>query len=103
MEQYWHANELQTTQMQQRRENPEYVRHKRNLVRWRAQLNGRIPMGRQTEAGLKAKIKQALYERSQLPCYLPRKAMYYCRYADDYAVILCNYSKADAQHLKQAM
>jgi len=103
MEHHWQANKLQTTQEQQKRANPEYARHKRNLVRWRAQLNGRIPMGRQTEIGLKAKIKQALQERSRLPCYLPRKAIYYCRYADDYAVILCSYSKAEAQQLKEAM
>src|SRR5216684_5456768 len=73
MEHHWQANKLQTIQEQQKRANPEYARHKRNLVRWRAQLNGRIPMGRQTEIGLKAKIKQALQERSRLPCYLPRK------------------------------
>jgi group II intron reverse transcriptase/maturase len=103
MENHWQANRLQTNQEQQKRANPEYARHKRNLVRWRAQLNGRIPMGRQTEEGLKAKIKQALHERSRIPCYLPRKAIYYCRYADDYTVILCSYSKADAQQLKEEM
>lgn len=103
MENHWQANKLQTTQEQQKRANPEYARHKRNLVRWRAQLAGRIPMGRQTEAGLKAKIKQALHERSRLPCYLPRKAIYYCRYADDYTLVLNSYSKAEAQQLKEAM
>jgi len=103
MENHWQANQPQTTREQQRRENPEYARHKRNLVRWRAQLAGRIPMGRQTEEGLKAKIKQALHERKRLPSRLNRKALYYCRYADDYTVILCNYSKAEAQQLKTAM
>lgn len=27
----------------------------------------------------------------------------YCRYADDYLLILCQYSKAEAQHLKEEM
>ena len=43
---------------------PDYARHKRNLVRWRAQLHGRIPMGRQTPEGLRAKIKHALARES---------------------------------------
>src|SRR5260221_13151937 len=37
MENHWQANKLQTTQEQQKRANPEYARHKRNLVRWRPQ------------------------------------------------------------------
>lgn len=33
----------------------------------------------------------------------PRRMISYCRYADDYLLILCQYSKAEAQHLKEEM
>jgi group II intron reverse transcriptase/maturase len=104
MEDHWQANPSPlTSRQQQARVNPEYARHKRNLSRWRAQLSGRIPMGRQTKEGLRRKIQEAVAERKKVPCYLPRQVIYYCRYADDYAVILCNYSKEDARCLKRAM
>jgi len=92
-----------TAKQQQARMNPEYARHKRNLVRWRAQLNGRIPLGRQTPAGLRHKIKQALAARKRVPCNLPRRVIHYCRFADDCIVIMGGYAKAEAQQLKQAM
>lgn len=60
-------------------------------------------LGRQTKEGLKCKISSALKERKQIPSCLPRQAIYYCRYADDYLVVLCHYAKDDAQQLKQAM
>jgi group II intron reverse transcriptase/maturase len=104
MEDHWQANPPPlTSRQQQARMNPEYARLKQNLKRWRAQLSGRMPMGRQTREGLRRKIKEAIAERKKVPCYLPRQAMYYCRYADDYAVVLCNYSKKDARCLKGAM
>ena len=104
MEDHWQANPAPlTSKQQQARMNPEYARHKRNLNRWRAQLNGRIPIGHQTEQGLKGKIKEALAERKRIPCLLPRQARYYCRYADDYVVVLCNHSKEEARHLKEAI
>src|SRR5437870_1434928 len=104
MEEYWHANPPPLTkQEQQARNTPEYARHKRNLVRWRAQLAGRIPLGRQTPDGLRAKIRAALAARQQVPSVRPRRMIAYCRYADDYVVVLCQHSKAEAQHLKEAM
>jgi group II intron reverse transcriptase/maturase len=104
MEDYWQANPLPLTSKQkQARANPEYARLGSNLRRWRAQLKGRIPMGRQTKEGLRAKIKEATAARKRIPCYRPRKVIYFCRYADDYVAVLCNYSKAEAQDLKQAM
>jgi group II intron reverse transcriptase/maturase len=104
LEDHWQANPPPLTQKQQNaRANPAYARHKRNLVRWRAQLHGRIPMGRQTPEGLRAKMKQALAARKQVPSVFPRRMISYCRYADDYVVVLCQHSKAEAQHLKTAM
>jgi RNA-directed DNA polymerase len=103
MEEHWQANPIQTKKQQQARLNPEYVRLKSRIYRWRAQLEGRIPMGRQTIEGLKSKLKEAIAERKRILCLLPKQAIYYCRYADDYMVMLCNYSKEDAQNLKEAM
>jgi hypothetical protein len=104
MEDHQHANPPPLTKAQQQaRANPEYARLKRNLVRWRAQLNGRIPMGRQTPEGLRRKIKEAVAARKSVPCYRPRQGIYYCRFADDYDVILCGYAKHQAQQLKTEM
>jgi RNA-directed DNA polymerase len=103
LEDHWQANAPTAPAQQNKRANPEYARHKRNLVRWRAQLNGRIPLGRQTPEGLRRKIEAALKARKRLPSYQPRRAVYYCRYADDYVLVLCSHSKAEAQQLKQAI
>src|SRR6266516_5638056 len=74
MEDQWQANPPPLTAKQQNaRVNPEYARHKRNLVRWRAQLAGRIPIGRQTPEGLRTKIQAALTARKRLPSVLPRR------------------------------
>lgn len=104
MEKQWQVNPPpQTNKEQYARMNPAYARLNGNLYRWRAQLDGRKPMGCQTKEGLIHKIKTALAERKKTPCLLPRQVIYYCRYADDYVVILCNYTKEDARCLKQAM
>jgi group II intron reverse transcriptase/maturase len=104
LEEHWQANPPPLTAKQQHaRANREYARHKRNLVRWRAQLHGRIPMGRQTLEGLRAKITHALAARKRVPSVTPRRLLSYCRYADDYVVVLCQHTKAEAQHLKAAM
>ena len=104
LEDHWKANPPRLSRKQQdARATPEYARHKRNLVRWRAQLAGRIPMGRQTPEGLRLKIKQALEARARIPSVRPRRMISFCRYADDYVVVLCQYSKAEAQQLKEAM
>ncbi len=104
IEQRWQANPPPLTKRQQdARINPEYARHKRNLVRWRGQLAGRIPQGRQTPEGLQIKIKAALAARKGVPSVQPRRIISYCRYADDYSLVLCQHSKAEAQDLKEAM
>jgi group II intron reverse transcriptase/maturase len=104
LEDSWHANPPPlTAKQQQARTNPAYARHKRNLVRWRAQLHGRIPLGRQTPEGLRGKITQTLAARKRVPSVLPRRLISYCRFADDYVVVLCQHTKAEAQHLKDAM
>jgi retron-type reverse transcriptase len=104
MEDYWHANPApETAQQRYARTNPEYQRHTNNLKRWRAQLAGRRPLGRQTPEVLRAQIQAAFTARKGVPSVFPRRHLAYCRYADDYAVVLCQYSKAEAQDLKRAM
>jgi retron-type reverse transcriptase len=84
LEGHWQANPPPLTAKQQHaRPNPEYARHKRNLVRWRAQWRGRMPRGRQTLEGWRSKIKHALRARHQIPSVLPRRIISYCRWADD--------------------
>src|SRR5260370_24294332 len=104
MEDHWHPTPPPlTAQQQQARVPTEYARHKRNLVRWRAQLTGRIPLGRQTPEGLRDKIQVPPAARKPLPSVHPRHLISYSRYADDYVVVLCQHSKAEAQALKTAM
>jgi hypothetical protein len=104
MEDHWHANPApETAQQRQARTNLEYKRHTEHLRRWRAQLAGRRPLGRQTPEGLRAKIQAALIARKRMPSVFPRQRLAYCRYADDYTVVLCQYSKAEAHDLKRAM
>lgn len=104
LEEKWQANlPPETPKQQQARMNPEYNRLRSRIYRWRAQLDGRIPLGRQTREGLKGKIEEALKTKKRMRCLLPRQVIYFCRYADDYIVILVGYSRADAQRLKEAM
>src|SRR5258708_23432412 len=60
LEDQWQANPPALTRKQQyARATPEYPWHKRNLVRWRAQLARRLSMGAQTPNGPPIKIQQA--------------------------------------------
>lgn len=104
MEDHWRANPpAQTSKQREARRNPDYVRLKSQLYRWRAKLDRRAPMGHDNPEDLKRKIKEAIEQRKSVPTFLPRQALFFQRYADDYVVILCNYSKEDACCLKQAM
>jgi retron-type reverse transcriptase len=104
LEDAWHAHPPPLTAKQpQARTNPEYARHKRNLVRWRAQWHGRMPLGRQTPEGLRSKITQTLAARKRVPSVCPRRLLSYGRFADDYVVVLCQHTQAEAQSLQDAM
>jgi hypothetical protein len=52
LEERWQAHPPPlTAQQQHARVTREYARHQRHLGRWRAQLPGRMPMGRQPPEG----------------------------------------------------
>jgi len=98
MEDQWHANAPVV-----HRVHPDYARHMNNLSRWRGQLQGRRPMGRQTVDELRRKIAQAKAASQRVPSYAPRQTLSFCRFADDYVVVMGRYAKADARRLKDAM
>lgn len=51
-------------------------------------------------AALRQELREKLRLRKLQPRSLPRKVTYYTRYADDFVVVLCNASKAEAQQWK---
>lgn len=93
-----------TSQEQNARSNPEYRRLHNRIVVIRRYLDGKQPIPNQTTAET---LSQELHEKLRLrrlqPRLLPRRAIYYTRYADDFAVILCNMSKTEAQQLKATL
>lgn len=58
-------------------------------------------MGRQTPESWRAKSKEALAARAQIPSVHPQRMISFYRYADDSLVVLCQYSKTEALHLKE--
>ena len=104
LEEQWQANPpLLTKQQPYTRAHPEDVRPQRNLVRGRAQLHGRLPMGRQTPEGVRAKMPQTRIARKQVASVVPRRRISSGRFADDDGVVLWQHSKPEAQPRKTAM
>jgi len=105
LEQEWGANPPPLTPQQQNaRSNPEYMRLHRRIVAIRNCLDGKRPIPKHTTAEeLRQELREKLHRRSLQPCLLPRRVIYYTRYADDFAVILCNTSKEEARQLKTAI
>jgi hypothetical protein len=94
----------QTPDEMNARSNPEYMRLHYRIVDIRRYLDGKRPIPKKsTREGLRQELREKLYLRSLQPRCLPRKVNFYTRYADDFVVILCNASKAEALQLKQAI
>jgi hypothetical protein len=60
-------------------------------------------MGRQTLAGLRAKITPAIAARTRVPSGTPRRLLSSCSSADASVVVLGHHTHAAAPHLKAAM
>ena len=45
---------------------------------------------------------RSLQQDAKSPSYLPRRVIYYTRFADDFVVVLCDMSKAEAVELRDA-
>ena len=94
----------QTWQELNARRSPEYKRLSYRISDLRRYLDGKQPAPRgRSEPELRQELREKLATRRQVPCYQPRRAIYYTRYADDFVVVLCNMSKAEAMELKDAM
>jgi len=83
------------------RSNPEYMQLHYHICKLRRYLDGKraVPEGTTTEE-LRQELREKLQLRRLQPRCLPRKVIYYTRFADDFVVVLCHHSKAEAQQLK---
>jgi hypothetical protein len=74
------------------------------ISRIRCYLDGKQPIPKHTSAEeLRQELREKLRLRRRQPRLLPRRVIYYVRYADDLLVILCNTSKAEARQIKAEM
>jgi RNA-directed DNA polymerase len=105
LEEQYKVNPLpQTPAERNARSNPEYMRLHYRIMDIQRYLDGKPPMPRNTNP---EELRQELQEKQRLrnlqPRLLLRKVTYYCRYADDFLVILCDASKAEALQMKAAI
>lgn len=102
METAWEANPPpQTKQQENARSNPTYRRLSKRIARLRSYLDGKqaLPKGTTAEE-LRTELRAKLRQRRTQPSLLPRRVIFYTRYADDFVVVLCNTSKEEARQLK---
>jgi group II intron reverse transcriptase/maturase len=105
MERHIGANPpAQTPKQLNARKHPEYQRLSYRISILRGYLDGKQPLPKSSsDAELRQELREKLGARRQLPCCLPRQAIYYTRFADDFLVVLCNASKVEAMDLKERM
>jgi group II intron reverse transcriptase/maturase len=105
IESQWGANPPpQSPREQNARSNPEYMRLHYRINDLRRYLDGKRPMPKgKTPEELRQELREKLRLRRLQPRSLPRRVIYYARYADDFLVVLCNTSKEEARQLKAAM
>ena len=102
MKEKWQANPPpETGQQRNARSNPEYMRHHYRIVDIRRYLDGKRPMPKKaTPEALRCELRERLHLRSRQTRSLPRRVIFYTRFADDFLIILCNTSKQEARQLK---
>jgi group II intron reverse transcriptase/maturase len=94
----------QTADEMKARRNPEYKRIQNRIAKIRVYLDGIRPIPKKaTPEGLRQELREKLRLRKLQPYFLPRKVTLYVRFADDFVVILCNASKAEANQMKTAI
>jgi group II intron reverse transcriptase/maturase len=105
MQTQWGANPPpETSRQRNARSNPEYMRLHYRITDLRRYLDGKRPTPKgATHEALRRELREKLRLRRQHPRCLPRQVIYYCRYADDLLVVLCNTSKEEARQIRQAM
>jgi RNA-directed DNA polymerase len=86
------------------RRDPEYQRLSYRITDLRRYLDGKRPPPKgKSETELRQELREALAARRKIPSYLPRPAIYYTRFADDFLVVQCAMSKTEAVKLKDDM
>ena len=105
LEDEWGANPPPLTAKEKNaRSNPEYMRLHNRIVVLRRYLDGQRPIPEAlTAEALRQELREKLRLRRLQPRLLPRRVIYYARYADDFALILCNTAKQEAHQLKIAI
>jgi len=94
----------ESSQERYARHNPVYTRLQSRINYIRSCLDGKRLISKRTSPEeLRQKLREKLHLRRYEPCYLPRKAVYYARFADDFLVVLCHHSKEEAKQIQAAM
>ncbi len=94
----------ESAQARNARSNPAYMRLHYRINDLRRYLDGKrpLPKGMTVEAA-RQELREMLRLRAQQPRSLPRRVLYYTRYADDFLIVLCNTSKAEAEQIKATL
>lgn len=80
------------------------TKSKKCQVKFHHILDGKRPIPRKaTPEELRRELREKLRLRRLQPRSLPRRVIYYTRFADDFVAVLCNTSKEEARQLKAAM
>jgi group II intron reverse transcriptase/maturase len=105
MEAQWGANPpVESPQARNARSNPKYMRLHYRICDIRRYLDGKRPMPRDaTPEELRQELREKLKLRRLQPRSLPRRVVYYSRFADDFVIVLCHHSKAEARQMKTAI
>ena len=91
----------ESSQARNARSNPEYMQLHYRICKIRRYLDGKRSMPRGvTPEALRQELREKLKLRRLQPRSLPRKVVYFSRFADDFVVVLCHHSKAEAQQMK---
>jgi hypothetical protein len=86
------------------RRDPQYRRLSDRITDLRRYLDGKRPAPKgKSETELRQELRETLAARRKIRSCLPRPAIYYTRYADDFLVVLCAMPKAKAVKLKAEM
>ena len=94
----------QTAKERNARSKPEYMRLHSRIMAIQRYLDGKRPMPKHTTPEtLRQELREKLHLRRCQPRLLPRPTIYSTGYADDFAIILCHPSKAEAQQLKATL
>jgi group II intron reverse transcriptase/maturase len=94
----------ETAEQRNARSNQEYMRLHYRIMDIRRILDGKRPIPRKADPeSLRQERQEKLRLRALQPRSLPRKVTYYTRYADDFAIFLCDASKEEAEQMKIAV